>query len=614
MRLRGPDSKGIWEDEKAGIGLGHSRLAILDLSHLGNQPMHSECGRFVICYNGEIYNFREIASRLQDLGHRFVGDSDTEVALAAISEWGVEKAVCEFVGMFAFGLWDQKERTLTLCRDRIGIKPLYVGLDRNKLVFASELKPFRATLDFDLTINRDALTLLLRHNYIPAPHSIFEKVYKLQPGNILRINQSDLEKNELPSSFSFWDAKHIVESRGLSRFDGSPEEAVSELETHLRNAVGDRMISDVPLGAFLSGGIDSSTVVALMQAQSTQPVRTFSIGFEEEKYNEAVHAAKVAQHLGTDHTELYVTQQEAQNVIPKLPQIFDEPFSDSSQIPTFLVSQLARRDVTVSLSGDGGDELFGGYPRYALGERITKRMFPIPRLTRKLGAHALTLLSESQWNQLRLPGHRIHKLAEMLELTTPGSVYRSLVSHWKNPAEVVIDGKEPLTKLTDPEAQLSGKGPNFQEQMMYLDLVSYLPGDILTKVDRASMGVSLEARVPLLDHRVVEFAWSLPFDYKVRNGETKWILSQVLGRFLPKLLFDRPKMGFGIPVGEWLRGELREWAEELLDEERLKQEGYFEPRQIRQTWEEHLSNRSHLPYHLWDVLMFQAWNEEWREA
>lgn len=587
--------------------------------------MHSACGRFVITYNGEVYNHREIARQLEAVGHRFLGGSDTEVILAAIAEWGIEKAVREFVGMFAFGLWDRKEQELTLCRDRLGIKPLYFGLDRGNFVFASELKPFRQIRNFDLSIDRNALTLLLRHNYIPAPHSIFVKVAKLRPGHILRVKRSDLENNDLSEPRPFWQSKRVAESRGGGWFDGTPEEAAEVLEDHLREAIGGRMVADVPLGAFLSGGVDSSTVVALMQSQSDRPVNTFSIGFEEDQYNEATHAARVAHHLGTNHAELYVTQRDALEIIPKLPRMYDEPFSDSSQIPTYLASELARRHVTVSLSGDGADELFGGYDRYARGQRIGEFLLRLPGFTRDLGARALTFFPEQQLNRAfdmmtpglpqrmrqKPPGSRAHRLAELLALTDAEQIYCSLISHWKSPADIVIGGTEPLSNLTDPDVELSPSVTDFRERMMYLDQMSYLPDDILTKVDRASMGVSLEARVPFLDHRVVEFSWSLPMDYKVRNGEEKWVLRKVLEKYVPRNLFDRPKMGFSIPVGEWLKGDLREWAEDLLDEGRLQQEGYFNPQPIRRLWREHLSGRGDPSYLLWDVLMFQAWRDEW---
>lgn len=627
MHLRGPDAEGLWIDEQMGIGLGHARLSVLDPSDLGNQPMTSSCGRFVISYNGEVYNYRSIAQRLQTLGHQFLGGSDTEVVIAAVAEWGIEKAIGEFVGMFAFALWDRQERELVLCRDRLGIKPLYFGLDQGRFVFASELKPFRETGDFDLSIDRDALTLLLRHNYIPAPYSIFKKVAKLRPGHILRVTRQELEKRSLAESRPFWELKQVIETRGGGWFEGSPEEAREALDDLLRKAIQGRMISDVPLGAFLSGGIDSSTVVALMQAQAQRPVKTFSIGFEEEAFNEAVHAAEVARHLGTEHTQLYVNQKNVLDIIPKLPSMYDEPFSDSSQIPTFLVSELARRQVTVSLSGDGADELFGGYDRYARGERIGKVLLKLPGFTRELGIRALTSFDEQKLNQafehiipglpkrmrMKPPGSRAHRLAELLALTGPEQIYCSLISHWKNPAKIVIGATEPLTNLTDPKMELSPTITDFRERMMYLDLVSYLPDDILTKVDRASMGVSLEARVPFLDHRIVEFAWSLPMHYKVHQGEEKWILRQVLERYVPKRLFDRPKMGFSIPIGDWLKGDLRDWAEDLLDLHRLQQEGYFEPNPIRHLWEEHLAGRGDPSYALWDILMFQAWRAEWKK-
>lgn len=617
LQHRGPDDRGIWVNAERGIALGHRRLAIVDLSPEGHQPMLSANSRYVIVFNGEVYNFLELREQLGKLGHKFRGHSDTEVMLAAFSEWGVERAVKSFNGMFAFALWDQQEQTLYLGRDRLGEKPLYYGWVENTFLFSSELKALKVYPDFRGEINRDAITLYLRHNYIPAPYSIYQGIYKLPPATILTLHDT----TQLAQPKSYWSAKIAVEEGVNNPFLGSEIEAIQQLDHLLRDAVGLRMIADVPLGAFLSGGIDSSTVVALMQAQSSQPVKTFSIGFYEKKYNEAQYAKAVAQHLGTDHTELYVTPEEARAVIPQLPSLYDEPFSDSSQIPTFLVSQLARQQVKVSLSGDGGDELFTGYKRYFLGRSIWQKIGWMPEGWRQLAASALTSLSPHTWDeafsilkpllpnrlQRHFLGDKLHKLAEVMSVPNPEIMYRSLVSHWKYPADVVIGASEPLTHLSNEQSWANVA--NFIQQMMYLDTVTYLPDDILVKVDRASMGVGLEARVPLLDHRVVEFAWKIPLSLKIRNNRGKWLLRKVLHQYVPKKLIERPKMGFGVPIDRWLRLELRDWAEDLLDEHRLKQEGFFNPQPIRQKWEEHLSGDRNWQSYLWDMLMFQAWLE-----
>ncbi|MDH4099966.1 MAG: asparagine synthase (glutamine-hydrolyzing) [Nitrospirota bacterium] len=620
---RGPDDSGIWVDDTVGVALGHRRLSILDLSPEGHQPMVSACGRYVIAFNGEVYNYLEIRMELEGQSQRIApgwrGHSDTEVMLAAISRWGIEAAVRRFVGMFAFALWDREERSLHLVRDRMGEKPLYYGWVNGTFLFGSELKALRAHPAFRAEIDRDALALFLRHNYIPAPYSIYRNIFKLIPGTILTIRAAS--KDSRLSPVAYWSVKECAEAGERAPFEGTEEEAVACLESLISSSVRQQMVADVPLGAFLSGGIDSSTVVALMQAQSDRPVKTFTIGFEEKGYNEALHAKEVAQHLGTDHTELYVTPAEARDVIPRLPALYDEPFSDSSQIPTFLVSQMARRHVTVSLSGDGGDELFGGYNRYFWGRSIWNKTGWLPVPARKVTASALTALSPRTWDALfdkgggllpraarvKAPGDKLHKLAEVLPARNPETIYKMLVSHWKNPAAVVIAAKERPTVLTD-EGQWADLA-DFTHRMMYLDMMTYLPDDILVKVDRASMGVSLESRVPFLDHRVVEFAWRIPLKMKIRNNEGKWILRQVLYKHVPRELMERPKMGFGVPIDEWLRGPLKEWAEALLDEKRLRDEGYFDPRPIREKWQEHLSGARNWQYYLWDVLMFQVWLE-----
>jgi len=615
IQSRGPDDAGVWTDEGAGLALAHRRLSILDLSPAGHQPMPSPCGRYTLVFNGEIYNHLDLRAEMGAEGGAFDwrGHSDTETLLAALRHWGVQGALSRLNGMFAFALWDASERTLFLARDRMGEKPLYYGRSGNVFLFGSELKALAAHPDWQGEINRDALALYMRHNYVPAPWSIYQGIAKLPPAHFVVIRENGRVVSE---PVCYWNLGRIAE-QGVATAAGEPGALTDELEALLRDAVGRRMAADVPLGAFLSGGYDSTIVAALMQSQSERPIKTFTIGFHEEGYNEAQHAKAVAEHLGTEHTELYVTPEEAMAVIPKLPTIYDEPFSDSSQIPTFLVSQLARQHVTVSLSGDGGDELFCGYNRYVLGYRVWQKLRLLPAPLRQAlswvfmhaPGHALDAI------QRRLPKHlqvsnladRLPKLAEVLTHRNGDAFYRALVSHWKNPDQLVLGATEPDTILNRPDRM--PQLPGLRERMMYLDMMTYLPGDILTKVDRASMAVSLEARVPLLDHRLVEFAWRVPTAYKYRNGQGKWLLRQVLYRYVPKALMDRPKMGFGVPIEHWLRGPLREWAEELLDEKRLREEGFFDPAPIRKMWEEHLSGKRRWHYYLWDVLMFQAWWE-----
>lgn len=615
---RGPDDFGYWCDLEGKIGLGHRRLSILDLSPAGHQPMTSPRGRYVMAFNGEIYNHLDLRRKLtfsSDLVWR--GHSDTETLLAGFDAWGIRQTVERCIGMFAFAVWDKASRVLTLVRDRLGEKPLYYGWQgagaTRTFLFGSELKALKAHPAFSAGIDRGALCLLLRHNAIPAPYSIYEGIAKLDPGCMLTLS---LDK-PTPQITRYWSLPEVARAGVAKRFSGSAEAAVDQLEELLKDAVRQQMVADVPLGAFLSGGIDSSAVVALMQAQSNQPVKTFTIGFDDAGYNEAAHAKAVAKHLGTDHTELYVQPQQARDIIPRLPKLYCEPFSDSSQIPTFLVSQLARQHVTVSLTGDAGDELFAGYNRYQMTDRLWRRLERIPKPVRSLLAKGITSVSPGGWDGIarfipgasgyRVFGDKLHKGAGVLASGSVDELYLGLVSHQMQPASWVIDGREPPTKLTGLRPVLEGLNP--VERMMALDAISYLPDDILTKVDRAAMGVSLESRVPFLDHRVVEFAWTLPIDYKLREGQTKWPLRQVLYRYVPKELIERPKMGFGIPLDAWLRGPLKEWAEGLLDEARLKREGYFHSVPIREKWLDHLSGNRNWSYHLWDVLMFQAWLE-----
>jgi asparagine synthase (glutamine-hydrolysing) len=619
---RGPDSAGYWLDTEQHIGLGHRRLSIVDLSSAGHQPMRSESHRYVIAFNGEIYNHLELRKELHDSGAviNWRGTSDTETLLAGFDAWGIRGMVERAIGMFALAVWDRKNRTLTLARDRIGEKPVYYGWqghgDHAAFLFGSELKGLKAHLAFEGTVNRDALCLQLRHNYIPAPHSIYKGIFKLMPGTLLTVSMNQRE----PAVSPYWSMTEAAERGVDNSFTGNDHEVVDTLEFLLMDAVRKQMMADVPLGAFLSGGVDSSTVVALMQAQTSRQVKTFTIGFHEDEFNEAKHAKAVATHLGTDHTELYVTANEARDVIPHLPTLYDEPFSDSSQIPTFLVSQLARQHVTVALSGDAGDELFCGYTRYVRTASVWEKLAATPMPFRWLAAKGLTSISPQSWNSLAgtvkryLPlsaqsaniGDKLHKGAKVLNSKTCDALYLNLTSHWHSPESIVIGGIEPST-LANDRPPLHGLD-NIQRAMA-VDMLTYLPECILTKVDRAAMGVSLETRVPFLDHRVVELAWRLPQSMKLRDGQTKWALRQVLYRHVPKPLIERPKMGFGVPIADWLRGPLRDWAESLLDRSRLRDDGFFQADQVRQKWKEHLSGDRNWQYHLWDVLMFQAWLE-----
>jgi asparagine synthase (glutamine-hydrolysing) len=620
IKHRGPDDAGYWSNVDRRVGLAHRRLSVVDLSPAGHQPMLSESGQFVIVFNGEIYNHLALRSELEKLGRDVVwrGHSDTETLLAGFEAWGVEATLQKSIGMFAIALWDCVLNTLTLARDRIGEKPLYYGWQgsgKNRVfLFGSELKALKAHPNFISTVDRGSLCLLLRHNYIPAPYSIYEGIAKLEPGCLLCVSLDHPE----PKISKYWDVVDIARKGLFNPFAGSPDESVDVLEILVKDAVRQQMVSDVPLGAFLSGGVDSSAVVALMQSQSSVPIKTFTIGFSEEGFNEAIDAKAVSRHLGTDHNELYVSSKQAMEVVYRLPQLYCEPFADSSQIPTFLVSELARKQVTVSLSGDAGDELFCGYNRYQITQKIWQKVSLVPKPLRSALSSSISAISQSAWDRYShfIPGagrfnnfgEKLHKGARVLSSGSVDELYMSLISHHRNPSEWVIGGQEPDTHLTGLRPKLDGLCP--VQSMMALDMVSYLPDDILAKVDRAGMGVSLEGRVPFLDHRIVEFAWSLPLSYKLRDGQTKWPLRQVLYRYVPRTLIDRPKMGFGVPLCNWLRGPLREWAESLLDEVRLKREGYFHPEPIRQKWAEHLSGQHDWASQLWNVLMFQAWLEE----
>ncbi len=612
-RHRGPDAGGLWTDPRRGLALAHRRLAILDLSDAGAQPMTSACGRYVITYNGEVYNFGQLRTELSACGHTFRGTSDTEVMLAGFTRWGVA-AVERFNGMFAFALWDTEQRRLHLARDRMGEKPLYWGWQGDTLLFGSELKQLRAHPAFRAEVNRDALALLLRHNYIPGPYSIYEGIYKLPPATILTVD-ADAGSGR---PRVYWDLRAVAEAGTAMPLTADAEELADTLESLLSHAVGLRMAADVPLGAFLSGGVDSSLVVALMQQQSSRPIRTFTIGFSQREYDEAPFAAAVARHLGTDHTQLTVTPRQMLDVVPRLPVLYDEPFSDPSQIPTAIVSALAREQVTVVLTGDGGDELFAGYRRYRRMADAWRRLERVPHLLRRMISRLITTPSRSAWDALLTPlrargplgpepSARLHDIAAVLPARRPEPVYHALVSHWRRPCAVVLGSSEPPTRLTTAEDWPDL--PTLQDTLSWLDMVTYLPDDILVKTDRAAMGVGLEGRTPLLDHRVVELAWRLPLDVRIRNGQGKWLLRRVLDRHVPRGLIDRPKRGFGAPIGDWLRGPLRDWAEALLDEPRLRREGFFAPQVIRRRWAQHRAGQANWSGHLWDVLMFQSWLE-----
>ncbi|MDX2053673.1 MAG: asparagine synthase (glutamine-hydrolyzing) [Polyangiaceae bacterium] len=636
---RGPDGSGYWFDATRGIALGHRRLAIVDLTEEGAQPMRSESGRYQISYNGEIYNFPALKSELQASGHHFRGHSDTEMLLAAIEQWGVKAAVQRAAGMFGFALWDEKLGLLHLVRDRIGIKPLYYALVPNGVVFGSELKALRAFPGFSRQIDRDALQVFMRQMYVPSPYTIYEKCFKLPPGSILTLPCDPAKLTHALAEFSphvgsakrvapdaYWSAEHTY-LEGERQPDGRDErEIIGDLEQLLTQVVGEHMLSDVPLGGFLSGGFDSSLVTALMQAGSAQPVRTFSIGFEEAKFDEAPHAKAVAAHLGTNHTEMYVTAKDALDVIPSIPFSFDEPFADPSQIPTYLLCKLTRRHVTVSLSGDGGDELFAGYQRYFDTPKLWNQLRRIPQPIRDSAAWAMRKLPEERWSQAFAMLHRGlpeflrpraiastgHRIAEVLASREPDNIYRAHLYQWSDSLGVVLGAKGYETPLT--RTPRLGQLNSLLKRMMETDVNSYLPDDILVKVDRASMAVSLEARVPLLDHRIVEFAARLPEATLVSQGHGKHPLREILYRYVPKSLMERPKMGFGVPLATWLRGPLSEWGRALTSPAKLRADGYLDADVVKNAWDTHASGAGNRHYALWNVLMFQAWLEHERQA
>lgn len=617
---RGPDGAGSWISSDGHIGLSHRRLSILDLSPAGAQPMHSASGRYSISFNGEIYNFADLRKKLEADGMGFIGHSDTEVILGACERWGVVDALRHLAGMFAFAIWDAKERTLYLARDRIGIKPLYYCYRDGELSFASELRPlvnWRGSLP---PISKQGLNEYLRLGYVPCPLSIFEGIRKLSPGTYMTWRAGNLSEPK-----SFWKYLDAV-SNGQSHPFLDEQSAVSELDRVLRSSIARHMVSDVPLGAFLSGGIDSSTVVALMQAQSSRPINTFSIGFGDDAYNEAKHAARVAAHLGTNHTELYVTDADARRAIPYLSDAYDEPFADVSQIPTLLVSQLARKQVTVALSGDGGDELFAGYSRYIFVSSFWQKLQRLPLGLRRMAAACLRYPSAAHWDaffkaagpllpqslQPSMPGQKIHKVGSILPSDSLLALHSRLSAQWATPQVVLSPewrGGEPLWwGLLREDPALT---PPMQQAVW--DAQTYMVDDILTKVDRASMRFGLEVRVPLLDHTVVETAWKVPEAMKLHDGQGKWLLKQLLYRYVPQSLVDRPKMGFGVPINTWLREDIRDWAETYLDELRLRKEGYLNTHVVRQTWLQHQKGSVDSGGPIWTILMFQQWLERCKE-
>ncbi|HEY8469930.1 MAG TPA: asparagine synthase (glutamine-hydrolyzing) [Longimicrobiales bacterium] len=617
---RGPDDEGVWADAEAGVALGFRRLAILDLSANGHQPMRSPSGRYTLVFNGEVYNHLALRSELEGAGFRFRGHSDTETILAAFEHWGVEPAVHRFIGMFAMAVWDASTREILLLRDRLGIKPLYISWRPGLLTFGSELKSLVEGPDFDRQLDTAALAAYLRYLYVPAPRTIYAHASKLPPGHILAVRSVD---EPLPPSRPYWSLFDAATRGRAAPFRGTEMEALEEFEALLTDSVRLRLLSDVPLGTLLSGGIDSSTVTAVAQSLSSRPVKTFSIGFDHPDYDEAPAAARIAAHLGTDHTQLVLTDEDARAVVPRLPDIFDEPHADPSQIPTFLVSQLARRSVTVALSGDGGDEVFAGYHRYIQGEQAIGGLQRMPRPLRRVVAAGIGRVSSRSWDRLyrsvspvlpatarhRLPGEKIVKIGALMRWDSPPEMYRSLLSAWQQPGRILRCGESqpsPVDQAFEAGAELP-----LLERMMLTDQAMYLPDDLLAKVDRASMAVSLEVRVPLLDHRIIEFSWRLPRNFKIRGRQGKWLLRQALYRRVPQELVDRPKMGFSVPIATWLRGALRPWAEDLLDRDALDRDGIFRGASVHRAWAALQRGHDELAIGLWAVLMFQAWRYRW---
>ncbi|HQS83663.1 MAG: asparagine synthase (glutamine-hydrolyzing) [Alphaproteobacteria bacterium 16-39-46] len=611
ISFRGPNSTGFWTDERNGLVFAHLRLAIIDLNDTGNQPMVSASKRFVISYNGEVYNYGILRKELEERGVSFKGSSDTEVMLAAIEAWGLEDALSKFIGMFAFALWDTQDQRLFLVRDRLGVKPLYYGIINNVLFFGSQPRSFMPHPLWKSTLNQNALSDYFVYSYVPGTESIFQGLQKVAPGHIVSIDASFT-----PKISCYWNLTEKYHHGLKNPLKLSETNTIDHLEVLLKDAVKLRMISDVPLGAFLSGGIDSSLVVALMQKQSINAIKTFSIGFSEDTFNEAPFAKKIAEHLGTDHFEYILREKDALEIIPNLPEFYDEPFADSSQIPTFLVSKMAREHVTVSLSGDGGDEFFCGYTRYGVGNSLKNllRFFPVslrPTLSALLRVAAkphLEKLVQIFSSQTHL-SHKLNKLSDLIMMQSPFEIYHSLLIHFSPKEAELITGHR--ASFSESLKKIFSSAQNFTEAMQLTDISLYLPDDILTKVDRASMAHSLEAREPLLDHRIAEFSFALPLSFKLKQNQGKWILRQVLKRYVPESYFDRPKQGFGLPIDQWLRGDLKDWANELLSLTALKDSGLSNALPIRTRWEEHLSQTRNWQYSLWGVLMYQAWHQRY---
>ncbi len=622
---RGPDSSGVWLDAEIGIAMVHRRLSILDLSPSGHQPMQSSSGRFTLVFNGEIYNHLSIRSQISD-AYQWRGHSDTETILAGFEIWGIKNTIQKSTGMFSLAVWDAKEKSLSLFRDRIGEKPLYYGWQNGSFLFGSELKSLIVHPSFQHEIDRNSLSLFMRYGYVPSPASIYKGIQKLAPASFIELfpYSNSFRNEETPVPAEYWSLAEVV-SDGQKRSDLMNSIEIQEkLDFLLREVIDQQMVADVPVGAFLSGGIDSSTIVAIMQTLSRKKIKTFSVGIEAEGYNEAPYAKEIAEFLGTDHTELFFSDKEARNIIPDLPGIYDEPFSDPSQIPTFYLSQVSRKDVAVSLSGDAGDELFAGYNRYFLGDLIHKINRNLPRPLMKALTSAVYRISPQIWDTCFSPiksflptnistrpiGDRLHKLAKIFQQSDFMSTYVAMMSHWQDPSKIVINGSDSINQSS--LRNLSSNCDDLFHKMMAFDTVTYLPDDILVKVDRAAMSCSLETRLPFLNHHLVEFAWQIPLSMKIKNGKGKSVLRNVLYKYIPQELFDRPKTGFGLPIHSWLRGPLREWAESLLNESRLKNQGYLETAPITEKWQQHLSGHRNWHLQLWNVLIFQSWFEEYR--
>ena len=621
LEHRGPDDEGIWFDSNSGIALGHSRLSIIDLSIAGHQPMISECRRYYIVFNGEIYNHNSLRKELPE-SIKWQGHSDTETLLNAISKWGLKRTLRKIVGMFAFALWDRSKKKLTLVRDRLGEKPLYFGFKGKTMLFGSELKSIEAFPGTPLDVSRDSLEIYLRYGFVPAPYSIYKGIYKLSPGNFIEFSIDNVKARTIPESSKYWSFASIVKKQQSKQFSGSEIDATNQLENLLKKSISGQLLGDVPLGAFLSSGIDSSTIVSLMQHQSSNPINTFTIGFKEFGYDESKSAKKISSYLGTKHCELFLTPNDALNIIPSLPRIYDEPFSDVSQIPTFLISQFASNNVKVCLSGDGGDELFCGYSRHIVAPRIWAILKNIPLKLRKIIANFIQKIPPSTWDnfyytceiflprylRINFPGAKINKISDLIRYDTLYEIYLSLISSWSSPQEIILN-KNPNKEFEDSKFS-NFKLKDMHHQIMFMDTLNYLPNDILVKIDRAAMASSLETRLPFLDHRVIEFAWRIPLHMKLKNNRSKWLLRQVLQNYLPENLIEGPKKGFSVPIAEWLRGPLKNWVNDLLDEKLISSQNYFSAKPIKIKWEEHLSGKQDWSKQLWTILMFQSWLQE----